>query len=351
VKKSPDENFIAKYNQAGGRERKMGVGMNSNTWEDIKLAVDTNGSMYAVGVHKGKLLVRKYNSSFFLQWSESLPSLTPQGAVVDKVGDLLVSAESYVGDHACVVLKYDGSGYLKWNKSISQATDDYCGALVTDTNLDIYLLKNTNDHLKRPIQSILYKLSSSHAGAILWSNYVGENHIASRVTPPAIDAENYIYITGMIMHVPEFAQFGGNDGKVSEVMFLQKYDASGSLQWETLQGCHPANPDRSFPWISISPKYMTIQSDNVLVGGSTDCKCGNQTSRESDDKPAHTFIMKYSSQGAWQGTFAPDLSQLPKYLRSEMRGLAVDTSQRLYSVHIVIQRDYIMNAYLIKHNS
>mmetsp|Transcript_127755 Transcript_127755/g.208125 ORF Transcript_127755/g.208125 Transcript_127755/m.208125 type:complete len:207 (+) Transcript_127755:2-622(+) len=194
-------------------------------------------------------------------------------------------------------------------------------------------------------QGQLIKLNSS--GAIVWTKNAGSKYSVSSL---AIDAENYIYITGMIWYAIDWEEGMTTTVWKSHIMFLQKYDTSGNLQWERLQSCVGPIDLANYHDETLSARFINVRRDSVLIGGHTTCKCGKQTNATKQ----YTVIMNYSSQGLWQGTFELDLPFANASWETHMTGFAVGPSQGLYSVHVVNPGPMVWgsldpDAYLIKY--
>lgn len=158
-------NLIVSAAGATQQRSTSGTALNSVALGGL-VAVDSSDNVFLVTGTE----VRKYNSSFALQWNVSLPSsITLFGAVCDSSGNLLIT---YYNSFTVFSLrKYSSSGSVSWTTTLP-----YSGSAARTTDLwcdgaNVYILASDNSN--RPLR-MKYDSSGSQVWQedVLWQRAV-----------------------------------------------------------------------------------------------------------------------------------------------------------------------------------
>ena len=146
--------FLAKYDSSGTaiwQSYKLGV--NSHSFTGI--VVDSSGNSYSCGHTTSNFFLQKHNSSGTLVWGRDLAEgsrTIPWGIVQDSQGYIYVCIESSQSslpgassvEYTLVLLKYDTSGTVIWQRVLRPAISDTAydlvpGGMVLDGSDNIYI--------------------------------------------------------------------------------------------------------------------------------------------------------------------------------------------------------------------
>jgi len=195
--------FVAKYNSSGALQwqRLLTAGQQAR---GNAVLVDSAGNVYVVGfatasVPEYNLLIAKYNSSGTIQWQRSLSdgSEPVQGFAValDSSENLYISGNTRQGEgtRGALIAKYNSSGALQWQRILSGANDEQLFSLAVDSNDNIYLGGTANPGPFGSRDFLLAKYDSS--GAIQYQRAFGDssNNFPSSL---ALDSDANIYLFG-----------------------------------------------------------------------------------------------------------------------------------------------------------
>jgi hypothetical protein len=232
-----------KLNSSGTAQWKNILGMAQ--YEALNDAVmDSSDNLYANGFGWGTAgqgqydgVIVKYNSSGSVVWQKSVGSINSDrfyGITLDTQGDV-ISVGYNRGVNTTYynwVVKYNTSGVIQWQKTINVAggtQNNYTWDVVTDSSDNIYCCATSNDSNT----GLLYKLNSS--GALQWIKTT-DTFIPQEL---AIDSSGNIYAGGSESNDATFA----------------KFDSSGNIQWQAK--LHP----------TVSSSYSYVQSMKVSNDG------------------------------------------------------------------------------------
>ena len=263
--------LIAKYNSSGAIQwqRTLGGG-NADYGYDI--AVDGSGNVYISGATEfdsgytgdDAVLIAKYDTSGAIQWQRTLSGNANdygRGIAVDGSGNVYITGYTFSsgGDAAVLIAKYNTSGTFQWQRTLRSPSDTDIGyGIAVDGSGNVYITGRTST------KTLIAKYNSS--GAIQWQRTL----TSSEGYGIAVDASGNAYVTGNT----------GSD------VFIAKYDTSGTIQWQrTLGGAS----------IDKAHGIAVDGSSNVYVTGYT-----ASSGAGSND----VLIAKYDTSGAiqWQRT-------------------------------------------------
>jgi hypothetical protein len=270
------------------------------------IAVDTSGNVYVTGLTQSSgagsddVLIVKYNTSGTIQWQRTLGGAgndLGQSIAVDTSGNVYVSGyntSSGAGGGDVLIAKYDTSGTIQWQRTLGGASNDYGYGIAVDASGNVYITGYTASSGAGGQDVLIAKYDTS--GTIQWQRTLGgaSNDFGNGI---AVDGSGNVYITGIT----------GSSGAGGFDVLIAKYDTSGAIQWQrTLGG---ASTDYGYG-IAVDG------SGNVYVTGST-----NSSGAGNND----VLIAKYDTSGAiqWQRTLGGASTDYGT-------GIAVDTSGNVY---------------------
>jgi len=220
---------LVKYNNSGDLQW-------NTTWGGIKndygydVATDSSGNVYFVGLtysfgaQGGDVCILKYDSSGIWQWNttwgEYLIQDVGRAIAIDSSDNIYIAGYTYTSEPFnafSILLKYDSSGNLIWNRTWSRPDlRIYCYTMTIDSSDNIYLggICLEQDVQHSIVSIALAKYDSS--GNFEWDRYWAKEQ-KSYCTDLTASSSGNIYLTGYVGYYD---------------MCLAKYDASGSLQWD-----------------------------------------------------------------------------------------------------------------------
>jgi len=209
---------------------------------------------------------------------------------VDSSKNVYLSGSSYPDE--MIVVKYDASGSLQWQRKITGDESDIT-SLGLDSSNNVYVFGTTETNSQGSRDLYVAKLNTS--GTLQWQRGLGGTGIDDSIGHSATDSSGNTYGCG-------------NSGGFEE-MFLFKYNSSGTLQWQrklSLSGQQAFHSD-----------VVLDSSGNVYAAGETDLNTLNDT---------HLTLVKYNSSGTlqWQKRLA---ASSPNEVGL---GVDVDSSGNLY---------------------
>ena len=270
--------FIAKYNSSGVIQWQRTLGSNL-TNESYGIAVDSSENVYVAGVHQFNsgydILIAKYNSSGDVQWQRTLGTSTFQyhGKVaLDPSGNLYIGGytqpSSSSGDVDFIVVKYNSSGTLQWQRTIGASSADYPGGIAVDGSGNVYVSGYLGTY---NIAIVKYNTS----GTLQWQRTLSgtNSDIAQGI---AADSSGNTYI----------AAYTRSAGAGEQDFLIAKYDTNGNIQWQRTLGGTAQDLARTIAVDNSGNVYITGHTQNGPHG--------------SND----VLIAKYNSSGTiqWQRT-------------------------------------------------
>jgi hypothetical protein len=263
---SDDNNtgIVAKYNVSGTLQwqRTLGATSPSSTYF-LGIDLDNSNNVYVVGgtssdgtIDGTDVQIAKYDTNGNLQWQKTLGSAGLYQAGVSIVveqstGDFYVGGYSlpnggFPQNDAMLLVKYNSSGVLQWQKSLTYAGDSAsCSDIALDSTGNIYIA-GTSTTTATYGQGALIKYNSS--GAVQWQVAINKATGQSGYDGITIDSSDNIFVCGTAL-----TGVGGNSYGI-----VAKYDTSGTLQWKKQIG----NPE--FPVLT----GITVDSSgNIYTTG------------------------------------------------------------------------------------
>ncbi len=243
------------------------------------------------------------NNSFGFRWSHTWGGTSSEvgyGVAVDSSDNIFFAGytESYgPGYVAMLVLKYDNSGTLLWNRTWGGNDYDNCYAVVVDSSDNVYLAGETDSFGAGGFDMVLVKYDST--GEQLWNRTWGGSTISNRDNAfgVTVDSLDNVYLVG------ETNDFGAGE----EDMVLVKYNSIGTQLWNRTWG----------GILSDTGLGITIDSsDNIYLAGSS----YSFGAGEED-----MILVKYNSIGTqlWNRTWGGVLSDTGL-------GITIDSSDNIY---------------------
>ena len=261
------------------------------TSEGESVATDSSGNVYMSGRSKSfsptRAVYAKYNSSGVLQWQRSISQTTDGGVAVDNSDDVYAFGTNYI-------LKSNSSGTEQWQRTTQSNTKWRAAAFDSSNNL--HLTGNYGNNL------IVTKFNSSGTEQFTRQLSLSSRYVDGRGI--GVDSSGNIYVSGSFRPTS-----GGNNN--NGIVFA-KWNSSGVLQW-----------NRKLDTASLEDFGDALaidSSDNIYITGSAGAT-GSYT-------PG--FVAKYNSSGTiqWQRTFSKSGSPSGNY--SNGAGMVVDSEDNIY---------------------
>lgn len=287
---------------------------------------DSSGNVYVVGstgaTGGGQIdaYIAKYNSSGVIQWQRILGNASyndiPYSMTVDSSSNVYVVGYSEVTANLSkiLVVKYNSSGTIQWQKSLSYEYASGYGinfglSVATDSSSNVYITGQTYLGTTPSYDIPIVKMDSS--GAITWQRQIGSNSTIQSGSAIAVDSTGKVTVCGYDYQTSPYS------GVVAQ------YNSSGTLQWQR---------KLTYPTYNFLLQHIAIDSsDNIYVVGWT------QT-------PAYKiFLIKYNSSGTiqWQ-------RELNYATNLNATGVTTDSSGNVYLSLTINILGYGM---IIKYNS
>jgi len=232
---------------------------------DIK--VTASGRIYVTGYLNWGNVIGYYdtrticvNSNGVLLWSNSFSredfSLDyPNDIHIDPLENIYITGYSrkypQESNQDGMVLKYDSSGVLLWQRFFSSAgfTPDEGVCVVTDSKNNVIIGANYwNAQPSGGSDFAIFKYDPS--GKILWSEtFDGPDHSADETEAILVSSADEIYLVGTT-----YSNFNGYD------IAVLKYSDSGSLLWSMIH-------NDSLNSVDIAYSIISDNDNNIYVGG------------------------------------------------------------------------------------
>ena len=104
-------------------------------------AIDSSGNVYVSGTYYQTGFIVKFNNKGVHQWSRELSFRDMNAVAVDISGNVYgVGCDIYTGAYAAVLVKYNSSGTLQWQRKYDNSSYQDIGFGVdVDTSLNVYI--------------------------------------------------------------------------------------------------------------------------------------------------------------------------------------------------------------------
>ena len=245
---SYDPNGILQWDtQWGGSKKDLGSSISIDNSNNIYIGGTTESS----AKNGTDILLLKYNSSGHLQWNKTWDNSESDfggGIAIDMVGDINIvgTTNGTWNENNPLLLKYNSSGDLNSTKIWYEFSIYSANVLLNDSMNNFYIGGNLYSSDKDHMDVFLFKYNSS--GEIEWNTTWGggKDDVLGDFT---IDKLGNIYMTGYTN------SYGGSTN-----IFLLNYSSNGILQWYDILG------DNSINW--AFGIYSDIH-DNIYITGLT----------------------------------------------------------------------------------
>jgi uncharacterized delta-60 repeat protein len=223
---------IAKYSNKGNLQWQKTLDA-SDTDQGYDITVDSSGNIYVSGFTNAatvlyELLVVKYNSSGTIQWQKTLSGASGSydagvSIKTDTSGNVYVFGYTGASNvEQFLAVKYNSAGTVQWQRSLGGATSDYGQGVAVDSSANVYVVGATDVSGNYDIQLAKYDTS----GTIQWQRKLtGSGSAQDLGYAIAVDSSSNVYICGV-----------SNSGIGTNDIQLAKYDTSGTIQWQRRLG-------------------------------------------------------------------------------------------------------------------
>jgi len=232
--------FLLKYSADGEFQfSRMWGGLKNDLATGV--AVDSAGNVYVAGATESfgagqsEVFLLKYDSMgnllFQTTWGGPQNDYA-SGLAVDAAGNVYVTGYTYSygvtqGIASVILLKYDPSGNLLFQKTWGGAQNDYGSGVAVDGAGNVYVTGYTYSFSVTPGVANAFLLKYDSSGNLLLQNIWGGNK-GDYGYGIATDHAGNIYVSGYTY------SFGPNSQGVN--VFLLKYDRSGNLLFQKTYG-------------------------------------------------------------------------------------------------------------------
>jgi uncharacterized delta-60 repeat protein len=216
-------------------------------------------------------------------------SVYGEDVAIDSSGNVYVCGTQYGTGYNFQIAKYNSTGTLLWQKTMS--TVYYASSITVDSNDNVYVAGTV---IIGTDEAYIIKLDSS--GNIQWQRTLGGAN-SQQAQSVKVDSSGNVYIGGTAQNASS-----GYD------LFIAKYDASGTLQWQRLLGLFGTS--------------FNFGYDLALDSSGNPHICGIETVSTR----YRMFVAKYDTSGVFQwqrrltGSDTDDRGQ----------GVAVDSAGNVY---------------------
>ncbi|MFX0036754.1 MAG: hypothetical protein ACFE9I_14080 [Candidatus Hermodarchaeota archaeon] len=244
--------ILMKYDSSGVQQWNRTWDANSLGAVDVDVAVDSFGNVYVsgctwTGAEGTNLLLVKYDNSGVLQWNRTWGGNYSDNAIgvkIDSNDNVYVVGNIYGLEIQLdmVLLKYDSSGVLIWNRTWGSSGWEEVKGIALDSLDNIYVSGYTGVEAEED-NMVLVKYDSS--GVQQWNRTwigIGPDWLVKHGI--AVDSFDNVYLTGSI----------------EEGIALVKYNSSGGQQWY-----HILN----FITVYEGSALAVDSSNNIYISGHT----------------------------------------------------------------------------------
>lgn len=198
----------------------------SNGGDFTSVSTDSSNNIYAIGTQyislQPDMVLVKYNSSGTLVWERDINSGTndyPCGVFIDSLNNLYISGGNY-NQYAFIAKVDTSNGTFIWQKIISSGYATRIKQMtVSSITNNVFFVGDCGDATSPSTRDQFIGCITS-AGSLLWKRAIGKDHISNNDWGNCItlDGSDNVYVGGSIEGSPS----GGS---------LVKYNSSGTFQF------------------------------------------------------------------------------------------------------------------------
>jgi uncharacterized delta-60 repeat protein len=266
------------------------------------VAVDSSGNVYIVGSTNSDtdVIILKYDKTGSLVWQRKLSGASStengNGIAVDNLGNVYIVGTINNGStNDILIVKYNTSGTLLWQIILASSGNDVGNGIAVDSSGNVYITGTTGS--TNDIITAKYDTN----GNILWQRTINGNEGYDSGYGIVVDNLGNVYIIGIHL----------NNGNFTPL--IVKYNNSGSLLWQrklSTGSSFATNGNKKIAVDSSGNVYIVF-SRYIVGSGAYDA-----------------IITKYDTLGAiqWQRKFGNFANNRNDY----GNGIAVDSSGSVY---------------------
>ena len=263
---------LIKYNNSGNLLWNVTWGSHKNA-AAFGVFVGNDNKVYVTGYTEsfdffGDSILLKYDTSGILEWNKfwgGIDSDIANDIAIDLLGNIFITGytSSFGAETSDLFLaKFNNSGELKWNITWGGRFPDSGDSLQIDSKNNILIVGNTQNFGQGSVDIVLLKLNND--GEQIWNKTWGSIEYDYGYSI-ALDSKENIFLSGYS---------NSNDGNDKDTCLI-KFDPLGNLIWNKFWG-------KEFDDISYG---IDIDSyDNIFITGES----------ESTDNNNDLFLLKYS---------------------------------------------------------
>jgi len=247
--------FAYRLQTLGGAQADTGRGLVVDSLDNIYVVGDTSSA----GAGSSDLLVVKYDSSGTIQWQRVLGGASAEfgfALAVDSLDNIYVSARTAsagVGGTEFLTVKYDSSGAVQWQVLLGLAGNEFPASITVDSSDNVYICGSTSSIGAGGTDFLTAKYNSS--GVLQWQKLLGgtPNENARGIVT---DSSANVYVVGQHQDV-----FGPT------ALLFAKYNSSGTIQFQRfLSGASP-DDGNNIAIDSLGDLYVVGFTGSAGAGG------------------------------------------------------------------------------------
>ncbi len=316
--------FLAKYDATGviQWQRSLTDTYTTPNDEGFGIAVDGSGNVYVTGWQHDSAghtaaFVAKYSATGAIQWqrilteTSSIPGTASYAVALDSSANVYLTGwqNNSAGNTIVLVVKYDTTGALQWQRSLADpfttgagpAPNDFGYAIAVDGSSNVYV---TGSQRNLSTYHVVFVAKYDATGAIQWQRILTDTSAVPDAggLGIAVDGSGNVYLAGSLT----------GDNNAVHIAFVAKYDATGAIQWQRTLTDTYSTPDDYAVAVAVDG------SGNIYVAGQQYDSAGNLVG----------FVVKYDATGAiqWQRTLTDTYSTPSSYCNA----VTVDASGNLH---------------------